>query len=102
MMTDSANGEAFLLDENEERFYNASDLLEVPQITPSNTNGGCFGSGPGAINVTEGALLLDTFSFHSVNQLYELVLEISKDTSDFRPGYIRKSERRLQVMVVPG
>ena len=62
MMTDSTNGEVFLLDDNEERFYNSSNLIDIPQITPTDLNGGCFGSGPGAINVTEGALLLDTFS----------------------------------------
>ena len=101
-MTDSTNGEVFLLDENEERFYNSSDLIDIPQITPTDLNGGCFGSGPGAINVTEGALLLDTFSFHAVNQLYEVVLEIRKDTSDFRPGYVRKSVKSLLLMIVPG
>ena len=102
MMSDSVNGEAFPLDENEENLYNTSSLISIPQITPDNVDGGCFGSGPGAINVTEGMLLLDTFSFHAVDQLYEVLLQIRKDTSDYRPDFVRKSERRLQVIIVPG
>ena len=104
MMNSSVDGEVYPLDGNGERLYDPSNLISMPSpITPNNGTEGCFGSGPGAINTTEGFLTLKTSFFHSSdNQLYEILLEVRKDTSEYRPGYIRESVKTLHLLVVPG
>ena len=66
-------------------------------------NGGCFGTGPGGLNVTGGSILLDVNSLHSANnQLYEIILEVRKDTSEYKAGYVRVAEKSIQLLAVPG
>ena len=105
MMSSATQGESYPLD-GDDRLYDPNDLIPIPiaDVTVVNgTEGGCFGTGPGAINTTEGMLTLETAFFHnSDSQLYEILLEVRKDTSDYKPGYVRVSVKTLHLLVVPG
>ena len=105
MMTDSLNGEPFPLDNDGQRIYNESALINIPDSRQQNIDGGCFGDGPGALNISTniGYLSLDVDLFHSSEYtLYELILEVRKNTSEYQPGFIRVAERSLQILAVPG
>lgn len=103
MMDDSQNGEDWPLDDNDQMVYNVSDLLTVPRYeTPPNIDGGCFGSGPGAINITEGIVTIDTVVFTETEQLYEILLKVRKETFSYKPGFIRTSIKKLHIMIVSG
>ena len=57
----------------------------------------------GAINVTEGTAALRTINFvSSDNALYEILVEVRKDTFDYRPDYVRVATKFLHLLVVPG
>ena len=103
MMTDSLTGEPLPLDNLGKRIFNSSNLINIPETKQSNVNGGCFGTGPGGLNVTGGSILLDVNSLHSANnQLYEIILEVRKDTSEYKAGYVRVAEKSIQLLAVPG
>jgi hypothetical protein len=57
----------------------------------------------GALNTTKGTLNLDTRSFPSSDeQLYEILLEVRKETPNYPPNNVRISTKTLHLMVVPG
>lgn len=102
-MVNSQTGETLPLDENGQRSYNVSALINIPDQRPTNVDDGCFGTGPGALNVTSGSVLIDMNSFQDDNNIiYEFLLEVRKNTFDYKPGFVRIAEKSLQVLVVPG
>jgi hypothetical protein len=46
-MDDGLTEEAFPVDLNGDLYYNATELLNIPETKQNDTSGGCFGDGPG-------------------------------------------------------
>ena len=102
MMSSPQSGEEYPTDPDGNRHYNESNLLTIPFSKPDNGSTGCFGTGPGAINVTGGIAKFETTSFHSVEQLYEILLEVRKDTSNYKPGFVRITTKIIHLKIVEG
>ena len=98
--------ESWPKDSNNNIDYNISALINIPVLdsSPANDKGGCFGTGPGAINVTEGILVIDTLAFHTASSdiSYEILLEVRKNTFEYQPGFVRKGSKTMQIIVTPG
>ena len=101
--------ESWPFDSNYNIKYNISALINIPVVleaAPSNQQAktGCFGTGPGAINVTQGILAIDALAFHTASSdiSYEILLEVRKDTFDYQPGFVRKGSKLMQIIVTPG
>jgi hypothetical protein len=52
--------------------------LSIPATTQASVNGGCFGSGPGLLDVNLGRLAIDVNGFVFEDQIYEILLNVSK------------------------
>ena len=79
-----------ILNETHEIF--ADSMQKVPKQRQSDENGGCFGRGPGGLNVTEGVLNINVGAFIETETTYEIVVQTLKDS--------RMSEKSLKVRVL--
>ena len=92
-MTNTQSGEAYPVDANGELLYQDGDFIPYGP-TNDTAKGGCFGNGPGPLNFTGGSIEMDSRWFSKVPQLYEIMVEVRKDT--------RKAKNSLLLDVVNG
>ena len=62
--------------------FNEDQALNIPgpqRAKPIKPDPGCFGEGPGPLKTNVGKIMLNTSSFETYAQVYEIVLILSKD-----------------------
>ncbi|GAB6020442.1 polycystic kidney disease 1-like 2 [Chamberlinius hualienensis] len=77
--------------------YQVTDIIQIPSVDapkPATDNGGCFGTGVGQLDLTNGSWLLNTSILYSSSMTYEFTAVISKND--------RQSLAKVELQIVQG